>query len=184
MPLVRGLEGSASYIQAMLDLGVAGVVLPKLEKAEQATAAVAAARYAPEGRRGMCPACHDGGYAVHGFADHMRRRNRSAMVIPIIETVRGVEAIDAICAVDGMDIIHFGPGDLSADMGLDIATDLPKLMDAWERVRDAARAAGKLSFVPAGMGFRGADIYISPMELMQLREKLSESVRVFRQQGC
>lgn len=180
VPLVRGLESSATFIQSMLDLGVAGVVIPKLETADQARAAVQAIRYAPAGKRGMCPACHDGGYSVTGFADHMRRRNHEVMAIPIIETIKAVENIDEICAVEGMDLIHFGPGDLSADMGLDIAVDLPKLMDAWVRVRNAAHLAGKYAFVPAGMGFAGGDVYISPMDLMQLRGRLEQSVSSFR----
>jgi 2-keto-3-deoxy-L-rhamnonate aldolase RhmA len=180
VPIVRRLEGSASFIQSMLDLGVAGVVLPKLETAEQARAAVLATRYAPAGKRGMCPACHDGGYALDGFVDRMRQRNSEAMAIPIIETIRGVENIEEICAVEGMDLIHFGPGDLSADMGLDLAKDLTKLMEAWIRVRDTAHAAGKYAFVPDGMGFIGGDVYISPMELIQLRSRLEQTVNGFR----
>ena len=180
VPLVRGLLKTPEFIQSMLDMGVAGVVLPKLETAEEARAAVAATRYAPEGTRGMCPACHDGGYSLQGFSDRMKRRNRNAMAIPIIETRRAVENIDEICAVEGMDLIHFGPGDLSADMGLDLATDLPLLQEAWVRVRDAAHTAGKYAFVPSGMNFEGGDVYISPMELIQLREKLTRTVEEFR----
>lgn len=180
VPLVRGLEKSQTFIQSMLDLGVAGVVLPKLETADEARHAVAATRYAPEGTRGMCPACHDGGYILEGFGERMKRRNREAMAIPIIETRKAVENIEEICAVDGMDLIHFGPGDLSADMGLDLATDLPLLQEAWVRVRDAAHAAGKYAFVPSGMNFEGGDVYISPMELIQLREKLTQTVEAFR----
>ena len=179
--LVRGLYKTPEFIQSMLDLGVAGVVLPKLETAEEARIAVAATRYAPEGTRGMCPACHDGGYVLAGFAERMKRRNREAMAIPIIETIKAVKNIEEICAVDGMDLIHFGPGDLSADMGLDLGTEMHLLQDAWIRVRDAAHAAGKFAFVPSGMNFDGADIYISPMEMIQLREKLTQTVQQFRQ---
>lgn len=178
--LVRGLEPSGSFIQSMLDLGVAGVVLPRLETSEQARIAVAATRYAPEGTRGMCPACHDGGYTISGFADQMRHRNRTAMAIPIIETRKAVQNIEEIVAVEGVDLIHFGPGDLSADMGLDLAKDLHLLQDAWIKVRDAAHAAGKYAFTPSGMGFEGGDVYITPMELMQLREKLTKTVSDFR----
>ncbi|MEJ6479780.1 MAG: aldolase/citrate lyase family protein [Octadecabacter sp.] len=181
VPLVRGLYKTQEFIQSMLDLGVAGVVLPKLETAEEARTAFAATRYAPEGTRGMCPACHDGGYSITGFGERMKRRNREAMVIPIIETRKAVENIEEICAVDGMDLIHFGPGDLSADMGLDLATEIHLLQDAWVRVRDAAHAAGKFAFVPSGMNFEGGDVYISSMELMQMREKLTQTVQEFRQ---
>jgi 4-hydroxy-2-oxoheptanedioate aldolase len=166
VPIVRGLEKSGSFIQSMLDLGAAGVVLPKLETAEEARAAVAATRYAPHGTRGMCPANHDGQYNI-----------------AIIETRKAVENIDEIVAVEGMDLIHFGPGDLSADMGLNFATDLPLLQDAWKRVHDATRAAGKFLFSTAGHGFDGADVYIQPMDLIQLQQKFAASIAEFRNNG-
>lgn len=180
VPLVRGLDGSGTMIGAMLDVGVAGVVVPKLETADEARRVVAASRYAPEGTRGMCPSCHDGRYTLKTFSAHMKSRNRDAMVIPIIETQRGVQNIESIVAVDGMDIIHFGPGDLSADMGIDLTTDAHKLKDAWERVRDAARAAGKWTLVPDGFHFEGADSYIGAMELLELQVLLTEKVATFR----
>lgn len=178
--LVRGLESSNSFIQSMLDLGVAGVVVPKLESAEEARRVVRASRYAPEGTRGMCPACHDGRYTVDGFANHMRTRNRQAMVIPIIETIKGVSNIDEIVAVDGMDLIHFGPGDLSAEMALDLAKDMDQLQDPWRRVRDAAHAAGKKTLATHPEVFLGADAYLVPMELMLLREALTKIVGEYR----
>ena len=180
IPLVRGLDGSNSMIQAMLDVGVAGVVVPKLESAAEARRAVAASRYAPEGNRGMCPSCHDARYTLKTFPAHMKSRNREAMIIPIIETSKGVDKIEEIVAVDGMDIIHFGPGDLSADMGIDITTEAHRLQPAWERVRDAARAAGKWTLVPSGFGFEGADSYISAMELLQMQVMLTDNVARFR----
>ena len=178
--LVRGLENSAAFVQSMLDLGVAGVVLPRLETPDQARAAVAATRYAPEGMRGMCPACHDGGYTINGFAEHMNRRNRSAMAIPIVETQKAVQNIEEIVKVEGIDLLLFGPGDLSAEMGLDVARDYHFLNDAWVKVRDAAHAAGKFAFAPVDMGFEGGDAYIASMELIQLRDKLTKTVSAFR----
>lgn len=174
IPLVRILESSNATIQSMLDVGARGVVVPKVENAEDAARIVSAARYAPAGTRGMCPSCHDGRYTVDGFRDHMDQRNREVLVIPIIETMRGVENIAEIAAVDGMDIIHFGPGDLSADMGLDLATDLAMLQEPWLRVRDACHAAGKAVLVPDGMGFEGGDAFGLPMELMILRSALGK----------
>lgn len=182
IPLVRGIDGSNGLIQQMLDLGVAGVVVPKLETAADARRIVAASRYAPEGTRGMCPSCHDGRYTVKTFGSHMKSRNRQAMVIPIIETRKGVENIEEIVAVDGMDIIHFGPGDLSADMGIDFVTESHKMQDAWMRVRDASLAAGKVTLVPDGMDFKGADSYIAGMELLQLQVLLSDGVARFRKE--
>lgn len=181
--IVRGLEKSGHFIQSMLDLGAAGVVLPRLETAEEAREAVAAMRFAPEGTRGMCPANHDGRYDVENYFMHMKRRNREAMAIPIIETVKAVANIEEIVAVDGMDLIHFGPGDLSADMGLNLATDMPLLQEAWKRVRDITHAAGKYVFATAGKGFEGGDVYIQSMDLIQLQQKYAASIKMFRDKG-
>ncbi|MET4898524.1 aldolase/citrate lyase family protein [Sphingomonadaceae bacterium jetA1] len=177
VPIARMLEGSDTQIQALLDVGCAGVVVPKVETAADATRIVRASRYAPTGRRGMCPACHDGGYSVNGFRDRMTQRDRETLVIPIIETRKALDNIAEIAAVDGIDVIHFGPGDLSADMGLDLAIDLPVLRDAWVTVRDVCHAAGKALLVPDNMGFEGGDLYIWPMELMLLRSTLEAMMR-------
>jgi 4-hydroxy-2-oxoheptanedioate aldolase len=131
----------------------------------------------------MCPANHDGQYNIANYGGHMARRNQLAMAIPIIETRKAVENIEEIVAVEGMDLIHFGPGDLSADMGLNFATDLPLLQDAWKRVHDATRAAGKFLFSTAGHGFDGADVYIQPMDLIQLQQKFAASIAEFRNNG-
>lgn len=180
VPLARILESSNHMIQSMLDVGVMGVVVPKVESRAEAERIVAATRYAPAGKRGMCPACHDGRYTVVDFKNRMAQRNSEVLAIPIIETIRGVENIDEIVSVDGMDIIHFGPGDLSADMGIDLNTDLHRMQEAWVRVRDASHAAGKAVLVPSGMGFEGGDAFTLPMELMILHTTLTSMVADMR----
>lgn len=174
-PFVRVLENSQTLIQSMLDVGAQGVVVPHIDTAEDARAAVAASLYAP-GRRGMCPACHAGGYTLDGWAEKVVRANANVMVIPIIESRRSVENVAEILAVDGIDVIHFGPGDLSADMGIDFATGLDKLMDAWRAVVDATRSAGKYVLAPHGFGFDEADMLIAEMELMVLHRAASAIV--------
>jgi 2-keto-3-deoxy-L-rhamnonate aldolase RhmA len=174
IPLARILESSDHTIQSMLDVGLKGVVVPKVESAEQAARIVAATRYAPEGKRGMCPSCHDGRYSLVDFTNRMRKRNLEVLAIPIIETRKGVENIEAIVAVEGMDIIFFGPGDLSADMGLNLETDVDQLQEAWFHVRDVARAAGKTVLVSANLGFEGGDALIVSMELMILSTVLTK----------
>ena len=61
VPLVRIAENTPIWIQSMLDMGAHGVVIPRVDDAAAAAAAVVASRYAPRGRRGMCPACYGGG---------------------------------------------------------------------------------------------------------------------------
>ena len=176
VPFVRILENSQTLIQSILDVGAQGIVVPHVDTAADARAAVAASLYSPAGRRGMCPACHAGGYHLKNWPEYSHAANENIMVIPIIESRKSVENIDEILAADGIDVIHFGPGDLSADMGIDFATELDQLMDAWRVVLAATRAAGKRVLVPHGFGFDGADMLIAEMELMLLHRAASQLV--------
>lgn len=180
IPFVRILENAPTLIQSMLDVGAQGIVVPHVDDAAAARSAVEASLYAPRGRRGMCPACHAGGYQMNDWPGYSRAANANVMVIPIIESRRSVENIEAIVAVEGIDVVHFGPGDLSADMGIDLATQRDRLMDAWKAVRDATHKAGKRVLVPHGFGFQGGDMLIAEMELMVLRRAASTIVAEHR----
>lgn len=170
IPLARVLENSPTLIQATLDSGAHGIIIPHLDTPEQARAAVAACRYAPVGRRGMCPTVRSGGYNLDNWPGFVRAANENVLVIPLIESRLAVENIEEILAVDGIDIIHFGPGDLSADMGLEFPAGMGQLTTAWQRVRSAANAAGKYILSPAGLGFDDSDLLSAPMDLMILHQ--------------
>lgn len=176
IPFVRVLENSPTLIQSMLDVGAQGVVVPHVDTAEDASAAVAASRYAPRGRRGMCPACYAGGYALAGWPEHVRSSDDGAMVIPILESCRAIANIEEILAVDGIDVVHFGPGDLSADMGIDFVRDGHLMAEAWRHALAATRAAGKRMLAPAGFDYDDADMLLVEMELMLLRKAVDRVV--------
>lgn len=169
IPLVRVLENSQTLIQSMLDVGAQGVVVPHVDTAEDARAAVAASRYPPHGRRGMCPACRAGNYTMTGWADHTHASDANVMVIPILESRRAIENVEEILAVDGIDVIHFGPGDLSADMGIDFVREGHLMTEAWQNALAATRAAGKRMLAPAGFSYDDADMLIAEMEYIVLR---------------
>jgi 4-hydroxy-2-oxoheptanedioate aldolase len=168
IPLVRILENSPALIQAMLDGGAQGVLVPHVDTAADAEQAAAASRYQPDGQRGMCPACHAGGYTLNRWADRVRAANANVLVIPIIESRRAVENVEAILGVQGIEIVMFGPGDLSADMGIDIVRDTGAMEGAWRRTLAAARAAGKKVMAPIGFGYDEADLLIAEMDLLVL----------------
>ena len=177
IPFVRILENSPSLIQSMLDVGAHGLVVPHVDSADDARAAVAASRYAPGGRRGMCPACYAGEYGLDNWPAHVEASDANVMIIPIIESRRAVENIEEIVAVDGIDIVHFGPGDLSADMGLDFNSERGRMEAAYRKVCDAAHAAGKYVLSPRGYGFDDAEMLIVEMDLMLLRRAAAAIVR-------
>tara|TARA_B110001454_G_scaffold218389_1_gene246207 strand:+ start:1335 stop:2138 length:804 start_codon:yes stop_codon:yes gene_type:complete len=180
LPFVRILENSPALIQSTLDVGAQGLFVPHIDTAEQASSAVAAARYAPSGQRGMCPACMAGGYTLDGWIDHVHASNENVMVIPILESRAAIDNIEEILAVDGIDVVHFGPGDLSADLGIDFVRDFDQMSKLWERAVQATHAAGKFILAPAGFDYDTADMLVVEMELMVLRKAVSRIVRDHR----
>jgi 2-keto-3-deoxy-L-rhamnonate aldolase RhmA len=172
LPFVRMPQTNRADIQRMLDIGAEGLVVAHIESAEEAEAVVAATRYphsqrtAP-GTRGMCPGCHAARYAAHGWGEFVEHTERNVLVIPLIETQRGVDNAAEIAGVDGVDYVHFGPGDYSSDHG--VSMDHPRVTEGWEAVLSATRAAGKRTLALArtpGLRPRDADAILDGMDLI------------------
>lgn len=120
-PLVRVAANEAHLIGRALDAGAVGVIVPMVNTAAQARAAVAACRYAPEGTRSIGPMLpgtrYGGGYVPAA--------NRSISCIVMIETREALEAVEEIVAVPGVDAVYVGPADLSLSLGLRPGVDQP-----------------------------------------------------------
>lgn len=119
VPMVRVPWNDPAVIGGVLDAGALGVIVPMVNSAEEAVAAVQACRYAPHGARSWGPlraARLHGDYAT-------ATANDTIMCIPMIETAAAVDAIDEILAVPGIDAIYVGPADLSLTYGLTPAAD-------------------------------------------------------------
>lgn len=141
-PVVRVPTNNAVTIKQVLDLGAQTLLVPMVSSAEEARAAVRATRYPPQGIRGVGSALARSarwnrvdGYLAHG-AEHVS-------VIVQIETAAGVEAVDEIAAVDGVDGVFVGPSDLSASMGLIGQQTHPDVVAAVHKTFSAVQAAGK-----------------------------------------
>ncbi|MET1028214.1 MAG: SDR family oxidoreductase [Dongiaceae bacterium] len=143
--LVRGLttalcrvaENSPHAIGSALDAGASGVIVPFVETADQAEAAVVAAKFPPRGQRSfgfIRPALDLPAYVLNANAD--------TFVAVMIETAKGVENAVEIAAVAGVDMIFIGPFDLSLSLGLFPELGAPH-QEAIEKVRQIALAAGK-----------------------------------------
>lgn len=137
---VRTAGRDAAELDLTLDLPVDGVVLPDVASVADVEEAVALTHLPPRGRRSLG---NERNLVVQGrgYAEQTDPR-----LVLLIETVEAVEAIDDICAVDGVGAVWVGTHDLAAAMGLDpggAVTDPPQqLTDAVARVREAARASG------------------------------------------
>ncbi len=149
-PLVRVSENAGAAIGMALDAGALGVIVPMVESAEQARAAVAACRYPPEGARSFGPA-HA---RVLWDADYGSWANDVVVCIPMIETVRGLHNLDEIMAVPGVDAVYVGPADLSLSLGLPPSLDHEDaaFRDALKAVTTAARRHGVVAGVHANAG--------------------------------
>ncbi len=112
LPLVRVSENSPTAIGDALDQGAAGVIVPLVETAAEAKAAVAAAKYPPEGRRSA-----GGIRPVMDFNSYGATANKSVLVSVMIETALGLKNAAAIAAVPGVDLVFIGPGDLALSLG-------------------------------------------------------------------
>jgi len=140
--IVRLPMGEAWAIKQVLDLGAQSLMVPMVETADEARAIVAATRYPPDGIRGV-------GYGVarSGLwgmrADYAATAGAEICVVAQVESQRGLDAIDAIAAVDGIDCVFVGPADLAADMGHPGAPDHPEVTDAIDRAIARIAAAGK-----------------------------------------
>jgi 4-hydroxy-2-oxoheptanedioate aldolase len=144
---VRVPSTDAVAIKHVLDLGVDAIMVPDVRSAAQAREAVRAMRYPPAGARGM-----GGSIRATDFGrdpGYYARANREVCLIAQIESLQGLDALEDICAVDGVDVVFFGPYDLAADAGHlaqpahpDIAA---KVLDGLRRVRRCGRHAGLLA---------------------------------------
>ncbi|WP_165223412.1 aldolase/citrate lyase family protein [Aquisphaera insulae] len=139
--LVRIAELNGGLIKRALDLGADGVVVPWVESADQVRRAVACARYAPEGTRGI------GAERATGWgeclAEHAATANDHVLVVPIIETVGALCEVEAMSRVDGVEVFFFGPADLSATVGHRGQWQGPGVAEAILSAKDVFRRAGK-----------------------------------------
>lgn len=112
-PLVRVPWLDEGDIMRVLDAGAMGVIVPMIESPEDAARVVAACRYPPEGGRSFGPIRARMAWGN----DYPERANREVVALAMVETRRGVEALDEILAVPGLDGIYIGPADLSVSHG-------------------------------------------------------------------
>ena len=141
VPIVRVPATERFLISSVLDAGAIGVVVPWVESAEQARRIVDFAKYPPEGKRGVGPFHAD---EMDGdLVSTMATMNREQLLVAMVETVAGIENVDEIAAVDGIDLLWLGHGDLTTSLGIPGQFDNPLFLDAVERIFSAAEAQRK-----------------------------------------
>ncbi len=155
--IVRPPIGDAAYIKQFLDIGVQTLLVPMVETVEQATMLARAMRYPtpadaaqgwPTGFRGI------GGATARAtrwgrVENYLHEANREVCLVVQVETRLGLENLEAIAAVDGVDAIFIGPSDLTASFGLlgkaPSAEAQPLIEGAIKRAHAAGKPVGSLA---------------------------------------
>lgn len=141
-PVVRMNSDNESDIRQVLDLGAAGLIIPLVRTAAQARDIVRAARFAPLGIRGFTAGRAQGyGYAAD-MAEYIARANERTAIIVMIEDATGLEQAGEIAAVEGLDGIFVGPGDLAISLGCPGEPLHPDMQAAYRTIGAAAQANG------------------------------------------
>ena len=144
--LVRIPEVRRESILKYMEMGATGLLLPNTETVEQAKALVDYSKYAPMGNRGVSLLRgHTGFEKIDSAVDYMKRTNEENILMIQIESPQGVENVEKILSIDGIDAAFIGPNDLSQSMGIMGQTDNPKFIAAVEHVINTARSKGKYS---------------------------------------
>ena len=123
--------------------GATGVMAAQITSAAQAEEFVKWAKFAPRGRRGLNPLGYDGGYGSIPIAEFAEQANRDTLVAVQIETAQAVAEVEAIAAVDGIDLLFIGPSDLSQAVGVIGDFTGKESIAAVDRVAEACRDHGK-----------------------------------------
>ncbi|GFG49749.1 aldolase [Mycolicibacterium agri] len=147
---VRLPSAAPAPIGRVLDAGADAIIVAMVESAEQAAAAVAATRYAPAGVRSFGP-------LRTGLGPDPAAHEARASVFAMIETSRGLSALDEICGVDGLTGIYVGPADLALSLGHPPTEALttPDVLDAIAHIQRTVAQAGLVPAIHANAGKPG-----------------------------
>lgn len=140
IPLVRVGENDETLIKRIMDAGARGIIVPMVNSKEEAMCAVSSIKYPPKGTRGVGLARAQG-YGAD-FKQYFKTINDESIVIVQIEHKKGVENIDDIVDVEGIDGAMIGPYDLSASYNVPGELEHPIVVNAQEKVKKSAIKKG------------------------------------------
>ena len=153
-PIVRVPAARPELVKPVLDCGALGVVFPQIATRQDAEATVQAVRYAPEGQRGYGPT-----YAALRWGlpnlDYLKAANDAILNVVLIESQAGVDALDDILTVGGLDVVAIARGDLSQNLGVAGQFDHPHLQEVVAKAEAKIRAHGEVAL--GGIAFSADD---------------------------
>ena len=149
--MVRAYWNDTVLIKRLLDMGVQSILIPNVQTVDEAKQAVDAVRYPPRGVRGVSTNSRSNRFGR--IKDYFKHADNEVCLMVQLETRKGVENLEQIAAVDGIDGLFIGPQDLAADLGhLGDAghADVREAMgDAIQRIDKTGKVPGILAFAEA-----------------------------------
>ena len=186
-PLVRVPHNDPTWIKRVLDAGAIGCMVPGVNSANDAEAAVAACRFPPKGRRGLATPIVRASRFGLAEADYLAHADADILVICQVETGTAVENVESIAAVDGVDMLFVGPYDLSADLGYLGSPDEGPVRAAIEQIEGVARRSGiLLGGIPTPgrsateLRAAGYQLVLAGVDSLLLRDAAQATVKAFR----
>lgn len=135
LPIVRVKENNLSIIGEVLDIGAAGIQIPKVENAEQARMYINQVRFAPNGCRGVCRFVRAANYSMQDRFEYFKDADNTIIIFQI-EGQQAISQLDEILKVDGIDLIFIGPYDLSQSIGMPGQIDHPLVTEKMLEIID------------------------------------------------
>jgi 2-keto-3-deoxy-L-rhamnonate aldolase RhmA len=142
-PMARVPAAQYHLIARALDVGAMGIMVPMVDSEEQARLVAQSAKYPPVGRRGAAFGVAHDDYTRGDVAEKIRTANAEGLVIAQIETVAGLEQVERIAAIDGIDVVWIGQFDLTNSLGIPADFEHPTYKAAVERILNACHQHGK-----------------------------------------
>jgi 2-keto-3-deoxy-L-rhamnonate aldolase RhmA len=136
-PIVRTPGFDPAFVLRLLGIGVQGFLMPHVDNAETARAFVRAARFPPDGDRGLGASSRAARFGFTPLLEHIGESNREILLGCLVEDSAAVELVEEIAAVKGLDLIVVGTNDLSKSLGVSGQPNHPELVAAIDRVRAA-----------------------------------------------
>jgi len=138
VPIVRTSDSSEISISKALDIGAYGIQIPQVQTAEEAKSCVKAAKFFPEGQRGVCRFVRAAGYSSVPRDKYFTDANKTLVILQL-EGNEAINNIDDILDVEGVDILFIGPYDLSQSLGYPGQVDHPEVIMEMKQIVENAR---------------------------------------------
>jgi 4-hydroxy-2-oxoheptanedioate aldolase len=179
--------GSLDDITKVLDFGASGVLVPDISTAAQAREAVRRSKFAPLGERGMTNIGRSVRYSKDPLTEYVKRANSEVALCVQIESREGIENLDEILAVPGIDIVTTGRQDMSQSFGVPGQSSHPDVDQAEETVIRKAVEKGLQAMISAGTPERMRDlnqkgVYLNTIcfDAQFITERFAELIAAFK----